>query len=411
MKNHQEPDWEKLISDTIESALYSGDFTQLKQTLGTTFETVKKQTAEGLKRIDVQTEKIFTQAQGRQQTNPQQVRQSPPQPAMQRVPSRYATDWQRPSNRVQPKQKAMKLPNKKAAVIGVFAGLFFGVCFLQGAYQSVTDLFSLPFKFSMITSLLMLLLLTAASFWLAAHCIGKFRKRRYLQYLLAIGTRQVCAIDVLAKAVNKSTKFVIRDLKSMIKTGLFPQGHLDAENTCLILTDEAYGQYRVGQANRKQRELEEAKIQENPNGLEAVIAEGRGWVRKIREANDALPGQEISEKLLQLETVTGKIFACVERHPEKLPEIRRFMNYYLPTTVKLVISYQEFENQPVQGENIRNTKQEILDILDTVNNAFASLLDSLFQNDAIDISADISVLKTMLAQEGLTNQEFEGRSR
>ena len=387
MKNHQEPDWEKLISDTIESALHSGDFTQLKQTLGTTFETVKKQTAEGLKRIDVQTEKIFTQAQGRQQTNPQQVRQSPPQPAMQRVPSRYATDWQRPSNRVQPKQKAMKLPNKKAAVIGVFAGLFFGVCFLQGAYQSVTDLFSLPFKFSMITSLLMLL------------------------HLLAIGTRQVCAIDVLAKAVNKSTKFVIRDLKSMIKTGLFPQGHLDAENTCLILTDEAYGQYRVGQANRKQRELEEAKIQENPNGLEAVIAEGRGWVRKIREANDALPGQEISEKLLQLETVTGKIFACVERHPEKLPEIRRFMNYYLPTTVKLVISYQEFENQPVQGENIRNTKQEILDILDTVNNAFASLLDSLFQNDAIDISADISVLKTMLAQEGLTNQEFEGRSR
>lgn len=168
MKNHQEPDWEKLISDTIESALHSGDFTQLKQTLGTTFETVKKQTAEGLKRIDVQTGKIFTQAQGRQQTNPQQVRQSPPQPAMQRVPSRYATDWQRPSNRIQPKQKAMKLPNKKAAVIGVFAGLFFGVCFLQGAYQSVTDLFSLPFKFSMITSLLMLLLMTAASFWLAA---------------------------------------------------------------------------------------------------------------------------------------------------------------------------------------------------------------------------------------------------
>lgn len=262
----------------------------------------------------------------------------------------------------------------------------------------------------MITSLLMLLLLTAASFWLAAHCIGKFRKRRYLQYLLAIGTRQVCAIDVLAKAVNKSTKFVIRDLKSMIKTGLFPQGHLDAENTCLILTDEAYGQYRLARPTGNSGSLKRPKSR-RPNGLEAVIAEGRGWVRKIREANDALPGQEISEKLLQLETVTGKIFACVERHPEKLPEIRRFMNYYLPTTVKLVISYQEFENQPVQGENIRNTKQEILDILDTVNNAFASLLDSLFQNDAIDISADISVLKTMLAQEGLTNQEFEGRSR
>lgn len=94
----------------------------------------------------------------------------------------------------------------------------------------------------------------------------------------------------------------------MIKTGLFPQGHLDDEGTCLILTDEAYGQYRTGQANRKLRELEEAKIQENPDGLEAVIAEGRGWIRKIREANDALPGQEISEKLFQLETDHRKNF-------------------------------------------------------------------------------------------------------
>ncbi len=132
MKNHQEPDWEKLISDTIESALHSGDFTQLKQTLGTTFETVKKQTAEGLKRIDVQTGKIFTQAQGRQQTNPKQVRQSPPQPAMQRVPSRYATDWQRPSNRIQPKQKAMKLPNKRLLLSAFLQG-----CFLEFAFYRV----------------------------------------------------------------------------------------------------------------------------------------------------------------------------------------------------------------------------------------------------------------------------------
>ena len=87
------------------------------------------------------------------------------------------------------------------------------------------------------------------------------------------------------------------------------------------------------------------------------------------------------------------------------------MNYYLPTTVKLVTSYREFESQPVQGENILTAKKEILDILDTVNSAFASLLDSLFQNDAIDISADISVLKTMLAQEGLTQKDFGGSSR
>ena len=121
MKKHQEPDWEKLLSDTIESAFHSGDFTQLKQTLGTTFENVMKQTSSGLKHIDEQAGKIFSQMQTKQPASPQQSsQQHPPQPTAQRVPSRYATDWQRPANRGQPRQKPVKLPSKKAAAIGIF---------------------------------------------------------------------------------------------------------------------------------------------------------------------------------------------------------------------------------------------------------------------------------------------------
>ena len=88
MKKHQEPDWEKLLSDTIESAFHSGDFTQLKQTLGTTFENVMKQTSSGLKHIDEQAGKIFSQMQTKQPASPQQSSQHPPQPTAQRVPSR-----------------------------------------------------------------------------------------------------------------------------------------------------------------------------------------------------------------------------------------------------------------------------------------------------------------------------------
>ena len=113
MKKRQEPDWEKLLSDTIESAFHSGDFTQLKQTLGTTFENVMKQTSSGLKHIDEQAGKIFSQMQTKQPASPQQSSQHPPQPMTQRVPSRYATDWQRPANRGQPRQKPVKLPSKK----------------------------------------------------------------------------------------------------------------------------------------------------------------------------------------------------------------------------------------------------------------------------------------------------------
>lgn len=407
MKNNQESDWEKLIGQTIDDALHSGDFTKLKQTLSDTAQNVMKQTVSGCEQLSAQLGQIFGGAgQSQRPANNSQgtAGPQPPQPPLvQRVPSRYATHWQRPL----PRKKSVRLPGKAVSTAGVFLGLGLGILSLQMVYQALMELLHQAFDFSMVLNLAVLLLLMVASFWFAAHCVGRFRKRRYLQYRLAIGDRQVCAVSVLASAVKKSPKFVLRDIKNMIKSGLFPQGHLDDEETCLILTDEAYSQYRVGQANRKKRELEQAKIQENPDGIDAVIAEGRGWIQKIREANDALPGQEISDKLSQLETVTGKIFACVEKHPEKLPEIRRFMNYYLPTTVKLVGSYREFENQPVQGENIQTAKKEILDILDTVNGAFASLLDSLFQNDAIDISADISVLKTMLAQEGLTQKDFD----
>ena len=78
------------------------------------------------------------------------------------------------------------------------------------------------------------------------------------------------------------------------------------------------------------------------------------------------------------------------------------MSYYLPTTLKLLQAYQEFDAQPIQGENIKSAKTEISDTLDTITVAFKNLLDSLFEHEAMDISTDISALETMLAHEGLT---------
>ena len=84
------------------------------------------------------------------------------------------------------------------------------------------------------------------------------------------------------------------------------------------------------------------------------------------------------------------------------------MEYYLPSTVKLLVAYQSLDEQPVQGENIRTSKTEIGQTLDTLNEAFEKLLDSLFEDVAWDVSSDISVLHTMLAQEGLAgNQDWK----
>jgi hypothetical protein len=89
-----------------------------------------------------------------------------------------------------------------------------------------------------------------------------------------------------------------------------------------------------------------------------------------------------------------------------IKDIRKLMEYYLPTTVKLLHAYEELDHQPIQGENILSSKREIEESLDTLNIAFEKLLDSLFQNQAWDVSTDISVLKTMVAQDGLTKEDF-----
>ncbi|MBP3273872.1 MAG: 5-bromo-4-chloroindolyl phosphate hydrolysis family protein, partial [Butyrivibrio sp.] len=98
----------------------------------------------------------------------------------------------------------------------------------------------------------------------------------------------------------------------------------------------------------------------------------------------------------------NRIFAQVKKDPSSADELHKLMNYYLPTTKKLLNAYVELDKQPEVGENITQTKKEIDEAMDTINMAFESLLDSLFQDMAWDISSDISVMKTMMAQDGLT---------
>ena len=109
----------------------------------------------------------------------------------------------------------------------------------------------------------------------------------------------------------------------------------------------------------------------------------------------------------RLYDVVDKILFCVEKQPEKLEEIRQLMKYYLPTTLKLVKAYREFEENTIQGNNIQTAKNEIELSLDTINDGFERLLNNLFEQDAMDISTDIYVLQNMLAREGLTENPFE----
>ena len=117
--------------------------------------------------------------------------------------------------------------------------------------------------------------------------------------------------------------------------------------------------------------------------------------------------EEITKKLDDLSLIMDRIFSFVEEHPEEEGSMRKFMDYSLPTTLKLVRAYRDFDADPVQGDNITASKREIEETLDTINNAFKRLYDDLYEDTAMDISTDINVLNTLFAQDGLTKEELK----
>lgn len=235
--------------------------------------------------------------------------------------------------------------------------------------------------------------------------VGRFRN-----YVKVLGTREYCNTEELAKKTGRTVKAVVKDLKKMIRKGWFLQGHLDDKGTCLMVSNEAYAQYtalmeRMSKEKADKEAAEERQRQEykklSPE-VQNIVKAGDDYVRKIREANDVIPGEEISAKISRMEMLVDRIFDRVEENPDSVDDIRKLMEYYLPTTIKLLEAYEELDAQPIQGENILSSKREIEKTLDTLNIAFEKLLDDLFQDTAWDVSTDISVLNTMLAQEGLT---------
>ena len=140
--------------------------------------------------------------------------------------------------------------------------------------------------------------------------------------------------------------------------------------------------------------------------LDAFITEGKRAVSEMQRLNDNIADAEISLRISRLTELTGKIFAHVAANPHKLSRARKFVNYYVPTVIKLLNAYDRMGSQGIEGENIGGTMRKIEDILDTIVTAFEKQLDSLFREEAMDISADITVLENMLEQEGFSGPRF-----
>ena len=238
------------------------------------------------------------------------------------------------------------------------------------------------------------------------------RIKRFKKYVRFIDDDSYFLIKDLAKFAKEKEAFVIKDLNKMIALGMFIEGHIDDEKTYFMINDDVYGDYLNLKRQQIDKEIKKEKLKKDINNSEKeevrlIIDTGRKYIEQIKITRNELYKEEVATKLDKLQNIASQILNYVEKNPKKLQEVNKFINHYLPITIKLINSYKELSNQLVQGENIKNAKIEIEKSIDIINNAFENLLDDLFEDVALDISTDISVLKTLFKQEGLTEEDFK----
>lgn len=175
----------------------------------------------------------------------------------------------------------------------------------------------------------------------------------------------------------------------------------------MIFPDRGYEMADVsGPAQPKPRE-EKPQSTGNPE-IDALLDERAKAVSEMRRLNDSIKDVKISAQISHLESTTAKIIDAVVEKPAKLPQIRKFMNYYLPTTMKLLNAYDRMDSTGASGANIDGTKEKIEEMLGTICVAFSRQLDALYGEEALDISADITVMEQMLQQEGIGGMTLGG---
>ncbi|CEO35480.1 5-bromo-4-chloroindolyl phosphate hydrolysis protein [[Clostridium] sordellii] len=294
--------------------------------------------------------------------------------------------------------------------------ILFGIsgCLVYGSSVLIFIIFKI--LFGMIGSNILfvsafLLLVVSVGLLLRGITLRK-RVKRFKKYVRFIDDNNYFLINDLAKFAREKESFVVKDLSKMIDLGMFLEGHIDEEKTYFMLNDEVYNDYLNLKNQQIAKEIDNEKLNEEIENLEkdeieSTIKIGRNYIEQIKNIKNELYKEEIAVKLDKLGNISNQILVQVEKNPNKIQEVNKFINHYLPITIKLINSYKDINNQSVQGENIENAKIEIEKSIDLINSAFENLLDDLFEDVVLDISTDISVLKTLFKQEGLTEDDFK----
>lgn len=219
------------------------------------------------------------------------------------------------------------------------------------------------------------------------------RMRRYAKYLACAGERDAIPLAHLMEAADVGESKAERDLEAMVEKGMWgPTAYLDRGNDMLFRSQDAANAYFAAK-----RTAAPVNVMAQPQ------AEGyEGMLQAIRRANQRIDDPVLSAKIDRLEAVTGQIFKVIQDQPAKKDKAGTFLNYYLPTTQKLLDSYADFEEAGVSGQNLTQAKSRIQETMDNIIAGFEHQLDDLYRDAAMDIDSDIRVMETMLKRDTST---------
>ena len=220
----------------------------------------------------------------------------------------------------------------------------------------------------------------------------KRRQRRFATYLRTAGKKPAVPLDYLARAADVSRKRVEKDVNLMLEKGMWgDEAYIDLGSGMLFRSQAAATAY-FDKTRQPQQTPEPAVPPQASEGY-------AGTLRQIRELNDRIADEALSAKIDRIEQVSGRIFKAIEDTPAKKNAAGTFLNYYLPTTLKLLENYASFEEAGVSGENLSQAKAKIEKTMDSIVAGFEHQLDELYRTDAMDIDSDIRVMETMLRRD------------
>ena len=408
------------IKDSVMNAVNTGDFSGLSDSISQSVYTVLGDVGDSLNKAATQARAGFTLSEGQLNYRSSIAKAQAEalararEEAMAQAAKYHEEQEAKIQRNKQLRANAVKKPiqiakfNDIGSVSGTGKVIIGPTLVLMGLYWlalsgiSVTGIVSLA-----LVSLLGVLLTVSGV--KSLKLLGKAKRFKEIS-----GSRLYCTIDEIASAMAIDKKRAVKEVKKILKKGFFPEGYLDEDCTTLMLSKNVYNQYIE---TKKQREEELAKNLEDQGvasegsvklspdqqaELHVMMTDGRNAINKLHELNDQIPGQSITEKLYKTEGLLNDIFNRVKEDPTQMKNCHKLMNYHLPTMLKLVEAYAEYDKITVPGEEILSAKEEIEKTLDLINQAFAELLNRLFQDSVWDVTTDAQVLKTMLSQEGLT---------